>query len=146
MSIFNDDNTATFDAMCISEPYIFGHPKTREPTVNQHSGWTTITPKVHNQEASSVRFSFRAAIWVSDRIKHQEEETTSPDVAAVTMQMEGALLLLISIYVLYKRPREEIDLQERIACVQDIIQKTREKTDGAFHVYVGGDFNRHSNV
>jgi hypothetical protein len=62
------------------------------------------------------------------------------------MQMEGALLLLISIYVLYKRPREEIDLQERIACVQDIIQKTREKTDGAFHVYVGGDFNRHSNV
>jgi hypothetical protein len=37
------------------------------------------------------------------------------------MQMEGALLLLISIYVPYKRLREEIDLQERIACAQDII-------------------------
>jgi hypothetical protein len=116
MSSFNDESTATFEAMCISEPYIFAHPRTGEPTVNQHSGWTTVTPKIHNQEASSVRFSFRAAIWVSDRMKHQEEESTSPDVAAVTMQMEGALLLLISIYVPYKRLREEIDLQERIAC------------------------------
>ncbi|CAD0094283.1 unnamed protein product [Aureobasidium mustum] len=132
--------------MCISEPYIFAHPRTGEPTVNQHSGWTTITPKTYNQEASSVRFSFRAAIWVSDRIKHQEVETTSSDVAAVTLQVESALLLLISIYVPYKRPQEEIDLQERIACAQDIIQKTREKTDSALHVYVGGDLNRHSNV
>ena len=146
MSIFNDESTATFDAMCISEPYIFAHPRTGEPTVNQQSGWMAITPKTHNQEASSVRFSFRAAIWVSDRMKHQEVETTSPDVAAVTLQTEGALLLLISIYVPYKRPREEIDLQERIACAQDVIQKIREKTDNALHVYVGGDFNRHSNV
>jgi hypothetical protein len=43
MSIFNDDSTATFDAMCISEPYIFAHPRTGEPADNQHSEWTTVT-------------------------------------------------------------------------------------------------------
>jgi hypothetical protein len=146
MSILNDDDTTTFDAMCISEPYIFPHPRTGEPVVNQHSGWSTITPKTHNQEASSVRHSFRAAIWVSDRIKYREEDTRSPDIAAVTMQIEGGRILLISVYVLYKRLREETDLQERISLIQDIIQKTRRKTDSALHIYVGGDFNRHSHV
>ncbi|KAG9513247.1 hypothetical protein KCU93_g10112, partial [Aureobasidium melanogenum] len=139
-------DTTTFDAMCISEPYIFPHPRTGEPAVNQHSGWSTITPKTHNQEASSVRHSFRAAIWVSDRIKYQEEDTGSADIAAVTIQIEGGQILLISVYVPYKRPREETDLQERISLIQDIIQKTRGKTDSVLHTYVGGDFNRHSHV
>jgi hypothetical protein len=79
-------------------------------------------------------------------MKYQEEESTSPDVAAVTIQVEGARLLLISIHVPYKRPQEEIDLQERMACTQDIVQEVWEKTDGALHVYIGSDFDRHSNV
>jgi hypothetical protein len=62
------------------------------------------------------------------------------------MQIEGGRILLISVYVLYKRLREETDLQERISLIQDIIQKTRRKTDSALHIYVGGDFNRHSHV
>jgi hypothetical protein len=62
------------------------------------------------------------------------------------MQIEGGRILLISVYVLYKRLREETDLQERISLIQDIIQKTRRKTDSALHVYVGSDFNRHSHV
>jgi hypothetical protein len=60
--------------------------------------------------------------------------------------MDGARLLLISVYVPYKRAQEETDLLQRIASIQDIIQKTRRKTDGTLHIYVGGDFNRHSNV
>jgi hypothetical protein len=112
MSVLNDDDTTTFDAMCISEPYIFPHPRTGEPVVNQHSGLATVTPKTHNQEASSVRHAFRAAIWVSDRIKYQEEDTRSPDIAAVTMQIEGGQILLVSVYVPYKRLREDTDLQE----------------------------------
>jgi hypothetical protein len=62
MSIFNDSHTTTFDAMCILEPYIFPHLRTGEPIVNQHSGWSTITPKQTNLEASLVRHSFRAAL------------------------------------------------------------------------------------
>ncbi|CAD0098219.1 unnamed protein product, partial [Aureobasidium mustum] len=103
------------DRRCVANPR---HKEARQQAPDTRPqathGWTTITPKTYNQEASSVRFSFRAAIWVSDRIKHQEVETTSSDVAAVTLQVESALLLLISIYVPYKRPQEEIDLQERI--------------------------------
>jgi hypothetical protein len=34
MSIFNDDDTTIFDAMCISEPYIFPHARTGEPAVD----------------------------------------------------------------------------------------------------------------
>lgn len=146
MSILNDDYTKTFDAMCISEPYIFAHPRTGEPTVNQNSGWRPITPRQYNPEASSVRHYFRAAIWVSDRVNYRDEDTGSPDVAAARVQMEGAQLLLISVYVPYKRTQEETDLQQRIASIQDIIQKTRRKTDGALHIYVGGDLNQHSNL
>ncbi|KAI4732297.1 hypothetical protein E4T50_17119 [Aureobasidium sp. EXF-12298] len=80
------------------------------------------------------------------RVKYQEEDTGSPDIAAATIQMEGAQLLRISVYVPYKRPQEVTDLQQRIATIQETIQKTRRKTEEALHVYVGGDFNRHSNV
>jgi hypothetical protein len=44
LSMLNDSYVADFDVMCISEPYIFPHPTTGEPTVNQHNGWGAITP------------------------------------------------------------------------------------------------------
>jgi hypothetical protein len=56
--------------------------------------------------------------------------------AAVTMQMQGGQILLVLIYVSYKRLREETDLHERLSLIQVIIQKTRGKTDSALHIYV----------
>jgi hypothetical protein len=46
-----------------------------------------------------------------------EEDTRSPDIATVTMQIEGGRILLILVYVPYKRLREETDLQERISLI-----------------------------
>jgi hypothetical protein len=59
--------------------------------------------------------------------------------------MEGSLLLLFSVYVPNLRKDGE-ELMQRISVIQEVIQKTKEKTREALHVYVGGDFNRHSNV
>jgi hypothetical protein len=146
VSILNDNHTTAFDALCISGPYIFVHARTGEPAVNRHSGWGSVIPKQNNSEASSVRHSVRAALWVSNRVNHQEDDTGLPGIAAAMTQMEVAQLLLISVYVPYERAQEETDLQQRIASIQDIIQKTRRGTDGALHTYVGGDFDRHSNV
>jgi hypothetical protein len=55
------------------------------------------------------------------------------------MQIEGGQILLVSIYISYKRLREETDLHERLSLIQDIIQKTRGETDSALHIYVSGD-------
>jgi ribonuclease HI len=145
LSMFNDNHVADFDAMCISEPYIFAHPTTGEPIVNQHNRWGAITPGQHNPDASSVRHSFRAAIWISERVTYQQEETGSPDVVAITAKVEGASLLLFSIYVPNLR-RDGAELEQRVAVIQDVIRRAREKIQGTLHVYVGGDFNRHSNV
>lgn len=150
MSIFNDTYTKTFDVLCISEPYIFPHPRTGGPTVNQHSGWRSVVPKNTNQGALSVRHAFRAAMWVSERVTYQEEETRSPDLAAITIQLQDAQLLLISVYTAHARQGTQAEAQraldEHLDEIQRIIRDTKAKKEGQLHLYVGGDFNRHSNV
>lgn len=147
LSLLNDTHSASFSLLCVTEPYIYEHPTTRRPAVHQHHVWKTVTPATHNEEAQA-RHRFRAAIWVAEGVYYREEETGSPDVAAVVVKLEEANLLAISAYIPSGagRVEDQESLEERLENIQQVISRVTARGRGITHIYVGGDFNRHNPV
>jgi len=61
-SLINDEGLRNYSLLLTTEPYIYRHPTTDQPTVTPHRHWQMFGPTVQRQDGAP-RHAFRTLIW-----------------------------------------------------------------------------------
>jgi hypothetical protein len=147
-SLLNDETLKDFDALATVEPYIYRHPHTGKPTVTPHTSWQMFTPSIERTDGMP-RYAFRSLIWVNNHCKAQAVKVDCYDITAVTIQIGGGSVLLISVYDARDGENEserETRLAHKLELVERTIRKAREEAkqaDRDLEVIIVADLNRH---
>lgn len=140
--MLNDEELADHSLLLITEPYLFtdreGHYKVAP---QHHTCWTPILP-----ETTSAEERPRAMIWAHKEVTARLIPSTCRDIAAVTIELSGRTILVLSVYVQTKTDTEDAELQTKLDQVRALINHTRRNHRGRVEIILSGDFNRHDQL
>jgi len=145
-SLLNDEGLRKYSLLPTTEPYIYRHPATDQPTVTPHRHWQMFGPTVQRQDGAP-RHAFRTLIWTHQDCKATAVPADSYDITAITIPLQDEILLAIACYDPRDRGsvyEQERQLSRRMTLVQQTIQRVQDAYPAqTVEVCIGADLNRH---
>jgi hypothetical protein len=144
--LLNDETPKGYVAPAILEPYVYEQPETEEPTISPDQHWQIFTLTIRRQDGH-IRHAFRAALWVTKRVRSIQIPVDSYDTAAVLLKLQHRNLLVVASY----DPRDRNSTAAREAALVRQLQgltdaarlATIETADTPLDVLLCTDSNRH---
>jgi hypothetical protein len=125
LSVLNDKSMRGVGALIILEPncYLMNRQRLMVSPMH-HPEWTPILPSTHNLEWPFVR----SMLWIHRDLRATPIPIQSPDLTAVSLKMEGRLLLIIAAYIprfSSSAPDSEAALKERLRLIRQAVDNIK---------------------
>ena len=146
-SLLNDEGIQDFSLILSTEPHIYRHPTSHQPTVSPHRHWQMFCPTTHRADGTP-HYAFRSIIWAHQDCKATAIPVDSYDITAVTIQLQEKVLLAVACYDPHDagtNQEKEEQLAQRLALLQHTIHHVQESyPTQTVEVLIGADLNRHN--
>lgn len=148
LSLFNDEALKDFSLLLLSEPHCFRVEGKPVVSPVSHPYWTPYRPATEHNGSCA----FRSMIWAHRDLQPRQVPIRSPDLTAISLQLQDRILLVISVYI-PPRDRSEHgrDSAEDVCSRTDLVRLAitdleRQHVHRKVEVVVAGDFNRHDQL
>lgn len=124
---------------------MYADPDTGDAQCGTHRHWRPLTPTLR-REHDNVRYAYGAMLWISPAIEVVQVPVPASDITAATTSTSRGTVMVIAAY----DPNEgddaaerERSLFQRLTCIRDAIDNTRQQKGDDLEIIICSDFNRH---
>src|SRR2546430_13628034 len=121
LNLMNDESLREFALLLVMEPSCFRNAEGKAIiTTIYHNYWTQQLPMKLHAEGTPVR----SMIWVRKGTNTRPIPTSSPDLTATLLSVEGRNILAFSVYVEAKQSAEDAELNRMLEEIHTVIHTT----------------------